>query len=69
MSKKVNWAEMDNRIRGRRPSWSKDELEALEAGLKKLPDVADQAEIIDVQQPGVGRPQVADDGDDGEAPN
>ena len=69
MSKKVNWAEMDNRIRGRRPSWSKEELHDLEQGLAKLPDLADKCEIIDVHQPGVGKAPVADEGDDGEAPN
>jgi hypothetical protein len=67
MTKKVNWAEMDKRIRGRRPSWSKEEAEALESGLKKLPDVADKAVVIEVPQPGVGKTQAADA--NGEAPN
>lgn len=62
MSKKVNWAEVDIRIRDRRTDWTKDELEALEKGLGKLPDVEDQAESIEIPQPALARPE--DEGED-----
>ncbi len=62
MSKKVNWAEVDIRIRDRRTDWTKDELEALEKGLGKLPDVADNAEEIELAQPALAQPE--GEGDD-----
>jgi hypothetical protein len=54
MSKKVNWAEVDKRIRGRRSHWSAEEAKTLEAALAKLPDMADKAENITIAQPAVG---------------
>ena len=63
MSKKINWAKIDKRIRRRRPHWSKEELAALEAGLGKLPDNADNAETIDTPQPAIASRQ----GGDGDA--
>jgi hypothetical protein len=51
MSKKVNWAEMDKRIRNRRTDWSAEELKALDAALNKLPDLAEDADILHVPQP------------------
>ena len=50
-SKKVNWAALDKRIRGRRTAWTKDELNALETQLNKLPDLADNAEQLELAQP------------------
>ncbi|MCA9625011.1 MAG: hypothetical protein KC731_38565 [Myxococcales bacterium] len=66
MSKKVNWAEIDYRIRGRRTDWTKEELSALEAGLAKLPDMADKADAITIPQPALARAEEADAGDDGD---
>ena len=57
MSKKVNWAEVDIRIRDRRTDWTKDELETPEKGLGKLPDVADNAEAIELPQPALAQPE------------
>ncbi len=57
MSKKVNWAEADKRIRNRRKDFSADETNAIEAELKKLPDLAEQLEIIDIPQPAVAPPE------------
>jgi len=51
MAKKVNWADVDKRIRARKATWSQDDTKDLEASLKKLPDVADKAEAIDLAQP------------------
>jgi hypothetical protein len=55
MNKKPTWADVDKRIRGRRPNWSKQELKEIEDALKKLPDLADQLDIVDVGQPAIGR--------------
>ncbi len=66
MSKKVNWAQVDKRIRGRRPIWDKADLEALESGLKKLPDMAEQCEIIEVAQPAIANSTGAADEDESE---
>jgi hypothetical protein len=61
MSKKVNWAEVDKRVRNRRAVWTPDEISAVEESLKKLPDSAERAESLDLIQPAVGG---ADDSDD-----
>lgn len=53
MSKKVNWAEVDKRIRGRRRDVTAEEQKNIEAALQKLPDLAEEAEIIDIPQPAV----------------
>jgi hypothetical protein len=53
MSKKVNWAEVDKRIRNRRKDFSAEETKTVEAALKKLPDLAEMAEIIDIPQPAI----------------
>ena len=55
MSKKRNWAEVDKRIRDRRNDWTAEELAEVEASLKKLPDLAEQAEIIDIAQPSLAK--------------
>ena len=52
-SKKINWAQMDKRIRGRKPDWTSEELKALELGLSRLPDAADLAETIGGDQPAI----------------
>lgn len=52
-SKKANWAEVDKRIRDRKQDWTADELKALEAGLKKLPDMEAQGELATIQQPAI----------------
>ncbi len=54
MSKKNIWAEMDIRIRGRRAVWTPDERHDLEDALKKLPDVADKGEAVQMSQPALG---------------
>lgn len=51
MSKKVNWAEVDKRIRQRRPSWTQEEREELEKGLQQLPDLSDKFDYVDIPQP------------------
>ncbi len=56
MSDKTNWAEVDKRIRARRASWTNEEQKALDAGLNKLPDLAEELEIIDIPQPALGTP-------------
>jgi len=53
-SKKVNWAEMDKRILNRRAVWTSDERNAVTESLKKLPDAADGAEALSLDQPAVG---------------
>ena len=63
MSKKVIWAEVDKRIRNRRTDWTTEELKALEGTLKKLPDLAEDAEIIQTAQPALAQ------NDDSGAPN
>ena len=57
MSDKTDWASMDKRIRDRKISWSKDEKKALDDGLGKLPDLAEQVEVIDIAQPALGSSQ------------
>ncbi len=64
MAKKVNWADMDQRIRVRKVTWSQEEAKALEAGLKKLPDLSDNVEVVDVAQPALS----GLDTEDGEEP-
>ncbi len=76
MSKKVNWAQADKRIRGRRKDFSDIETAAVEAELKQLPDLAEEAEIITIPQPAVTEEEpaeeeaaVAPEGETTEAPN
>ena len=57
MSKKVNWAEADKRIRGRRRDVSTSENNAIDAELQKLPDLVEAVEIIDIAQPAVAPPE------------
>ena len=49
-----NWAEMDKRIRNRRWLWTTPELEKLDQALGKLPDMSDEAEVIELEQPAIG---------------
>ena len=49
-----NWAEMDKRIRAGRAMWTTPELEKLNQALSKLPDLSDQAEVIELEQPAIG---------------
>lgn len=51
MSEKKDWSQVDKRIRARKPSWTKEEQAALDASLNSLPDLSDQAEIIEMAQP------------------
>ncbi len=60
MSKKTNWAEIDKRIRGRRAVWSHSDRGDLEDSLKKLPDVASQADTVDMAQPALGGAKAGD---------
>jgi len=64
MSKKVNWAEMDSRVRNRRAVWTPGERAEVEESLKKLPDLANQIETIKVAQPAIGFTDTDDDDDD-----
>ena len=57
MSDKTDWASMDKRIRDRKITWSKDEKKSLDDGLGKLPDLAEQVELIDIAQPALGSTQ------------
>jgi hypothetical protein len=50
-TKKINWAEIDKRIRSRRTSWTNDELKSLEDALEKLPDLAGRFDVLDIPQP------------------
>jgi len=61
MSKKINWATMDKRIRDRRAYWSKDDTEAVNASLAKLPDLAGTTDTIELPQPALASSQEADD--------
>jgi hypothetical protein len=65
MSKKVNWAEVDKRIRNRRKDFSADEMKTVQAALDKLPDLAEEAEIIDIPQPAVAPPEEEEEGEEG----
>ncbi len=56
MSKKVNWATIDKRIRGRRTNWTAEELASLETQLKQLPDNEANVERIMLDQPAIGQP-------------
>ncbi len=51
MVKKVIWGEVDKRICARKATWSKEDSQALEADLKKLPDLAEQVDWVDLAQP------------------
>ncbi len=62
MSKKVNWADVDKRIRARREVWTSQEKATLEDTLKKLPDVADKAAPLELAQPALtGTPSGSSD--------
>jgi hypothetical protein len=51
----ANWgAEMDKRIRNRRWLWTTPELEKLGQSLSKLPDLASEAQMIELEQPAIG---------------
>jgi hypothetical protein len=64
MSKKPNWAEIDKRIRGRRPSWTKEERGQLESELNKLPDLSDKFDFVEVAQPALAPKGVAEPADE-----
>jgi hypothetical protein len=49
-----NWAEADKRIRNRRWLWTTQEVEKLEQGLMKLPDLSAEAQLIELDQPAIG---------------
>ena len=49
-----NWAEADKRIRNRRWLWTTQEVEKLEQGLMKLPDLTAEAQLIELDQPAIG---------------
>lgn len=51
MSKKVSWVEIDIRVRARRGVWTQQERGDLEDALKKLPDLSDEAQVIELPQP------------------
>jgi hypothetical protein len=57
MSKKVNWVEVDKRIRNRRTDWTDAERAALEEKLLKLPDQAENAQSIAIAQPALAQPE------------
>ncbi len=63
MSKKVNWANVDKRIRERNATWSHEERAALEANLMKLPDLEEECEVSEIPQPAVGDPQQEAEGE------
>lgn len=48
---RVNWAEMDARIRGRKTGWTAAEMKELEQDLLDLPDVGALAEPLRGDQP------------------
>ena len=58
-------AEMDKRIRNRRWLWTMPELEKLGQSLAKLPDLASEAQLIELEQPAIG-PRPADNGAEGD---
>ena len=60
MSKKIDWATQDKRIRARRAYWSKDDVTALDTALAKLPDLADGADTIELPQPALASSQSGD---------
>jgi len=64
MSKKINWAEVDSRVRNRRAVWTPAERNEVEESLKKLPDLADRVETIELAQPAIGGSDDDDDDDD-----
>jgi hypothetical protein len=72
MSKKVNWADVDKRIRNRKKDFSTAEVREIEDKLMKLPDLAEHVDIVDIVQPAVAPPEVeaTDEADSaGEEPN
>jgi hypothetical protein len=57
----ANLAEMDKRIRNRRWLWTTPDLEKLNQSLSKLPDLASEAQAIELEQPAIGpRPTEAE---------
>jgi hypothetical protein len=62
MSKKVNWAEVDKRIRQRRPSWTQEERKELAKSLEQLPDLSDKFDYVEIPQPALA-PRASDEGD------
>ncbi len=67
MSKKVNWATVDKRIRNRRKDFSMAETNAIDDELKKLPDLVEEMEIIDITQPAVAPPEEEETAEEAEA--
>ena len=57
MSKKMNWADVDKRIRNRKKNFTAAESKAIEERLQKLPDLAEQVHIVDIVQPAVAPPE------------
>lgn len=64
-SGKVHWATIDKRVRDRQGCWNASDLQELDTQLAKLPDSAEQAEIIDVIQPAITRREQAAEGQAG----
>lgn len=68
---KINWAEVDKRIRNRKKDFSAEDTRNIEATLQKLPDLAEQVDIVTIQQPAVTpapEPEVTE-AESAEAPN
>jgi hypothetical protein len=51
MSKKMNWAEIDKRVRDRRTVWSQQERSDLNDSLKRLPDATGDCDTLELSQP------------------
>ncbi|MBW2524655.1 MAG: hypothetical protein JRI23_10790 [Deltaproteobacteria bacterium] len=55
-SSKANWIDVDRRIRDRHKFWRGQEVRELDGQLGQLPDLAEQVEIIDIEQPAIATP-------------
>jgi hypothetical protein len=65
-SSKANWIDVDRRIRDRRKFWEGEHVRELDAQLSTLPDLAEQFEIIDIEQPAIASSATADPTEQGE---
>jgi hypothetical protein len=62
---KDNWIEVDRRIRDRQKFWENEQVREYDTMLSTLPDLADQFEIIDIEQPAIAS-SAADQAEQGE---
>ncbi len=61
MSKDVNWANVDKRIRERRVAWTNEERDALARDLAAMPDTGAGYDQVTIPQPALVAPEAEEE--------